>query len=320
MSIYAVYLRPKSAYRTALRSDTLWGLLMVAARAIYGEQKVLSYLEATQEGEPPFILSSTFPYKSEQGKLSHFFPKPFLKPFSLMPTSIQEMNKLKAYKRVKWLEQGTYEAFLNGLSEKNFFEKEAWQTESGVEIKRALNLHTSIDPLSGTTREIEGQGQLFWSEDYFMDKNTGLFFLVRGEEFLEWEGALRFLQHFGFGGDNSSGRGFFEYEIKPFQIKVPATANHLTSLSLYSPTTLELQSIRSKMRESFYELVTRKGRVGTHFVNQGDFQKEAVVCFSEGATFPLQSALGKLQVVKKVAVHDIFHNGLAFTLPISIAH
>ena len=184
--------------------------------------------------------------------------------------------------------------------------------------KRSLELHTSIDPLSGTTRKIEGQGQLYWSETFFMERNAGLFFLVKGNDFLEWEGALRFLTDFGFGGDNSSGKGFFDYQIKPFDINTPENARHSVLLSLYNPTAIELGQIKEMSTETTYELITRKGKIGTHFNNTGNFQKDAIISFTEGSVIPVVNPTGRLQVVAQSPQHPIYHNSLAFSFPIAL--
>lgn len=58
-----IYLQPLSGYATPLRSDTLWGMLCWGIRHLWGEQELVQFLDACKAGQPPFVISSAFPYK-----------------------------------------------------------------------------------------------------------------------------------------------------------------------------------------------------------------------------------------------------------------
>ena len=77
MDTYAVYLRPRCALAGGIHSDTLFGALCWAIRAVYG----VAHLEALLESpdvSPPFAISSTFPCLWCGDQKVRFYPKPLL--------------------------------------------------------------------------------------------------------------------------------------------------------------------------------------------------------------------------------------------------
>lgn len=73
-----IYLTPRGAFRAPPRSDTLFGLLAHAVRAVYGRASVERFLAPIFESpsQAPLYVTSAFPWiESERGKL-HFFPAP----------------------------------------------------------------------------------------------------------------------------------------------------------------------------------------------------------------------------------------------------
>ena len=83
-----IYLKPLSGYATTLRSDTLWGMLCWGIRHLWGETELDNFLDACIAGKPPFVISSTFPYKypfdmaTQQYRQERmpYFPNPLLFP------------------------------------------------------------------------------------------------------------------------------------------------------------------------------------------------------------------------------------------------
>ncbi len=77
-NVKQIYLKPRGAFRAPPRSDTLFGLIAHAIRAVYGRASVERFLAPTFE-EPagtPLYVTSAFPYlETERGRL-HFFPAP----------------------------------------------------------------------------------------------------------------------------------------------------------------------------------------------------------------------------------------------------
>jgi CRISPR/Cas system CSM-associated protein Csm4 (group 5 of RAMP superfamily) len=73
-----IYLKPRGPFRAPPRSDTLFGLLAHAVRAVYGRASVERFLAPAFESpaNAPLYVTSAFPWiETEKGRL-HFFPAP----------------------------------------------------------------------------------------------------------------------------------------------------------------------------------------------------------------------------------------------------
>ncbi len=95
-----VYLKPLSGYATLLRSDTLWGMLCWGIRYLWGEQELTAFLAECKAGKPPFVISSTFPYKQYGKSWIPFFPNPL--PFPNEPESNVTEALINAQLRKKY--------------------------------------------------------------------------------------------------------------------------------------------------------------------------------------------------------------------------
>lgn len=355
----AVYLTPRSTFRNNLRSDTLWGLLLTAIRSVYGNNEVEEIIRLSEENNPPFILSSAMPYMVNNGNKTHFFPKPIVQPIFRNKSSnkkhegLKKIGENKEYKKIKYLPQNIFESFVLGeLSEEEFRNNSGnWKDLEGwVDIGTATNLHTTIDRLSCSTLKENSSGQLYYSNDLFVkynstnkkksnntsdkestnydsvinydtydDARAGLFFLVKGKIDLI-EGALRLLQHWGIGGDASTGKGHFGIEIADFAMKTPAAPTHFVTLSLYSPTAQEISAFKQNSDKMWYDIETRAGKLSIHSPLPADYEKASLVMFRESSTFPLlkQSDYGRLHIVKRLETMNIRQNGFAFPIPMTI--
>ncbi|RMH70435.1 MAG: type III-A CRISPR-associated RAMP protein Csm4 [Bacteroidetes bacterium] len=315
-----LYLIPQSPYRTRLRSDTVWGLLVTAIGQVYGERRLLDVVEAAEAGEPFFTVSSAMPfYDTEDGQRVHCFPRPITAPYTPPPTDLAALQRIKRAKKVHWLPQPEFEAWLQGRQgEAKLLETTA--TRVAVGPRATYTEHIAIDRLTGTTRAENGSGQLFTRTNYYLPGGGGLFVLVRGQTEL-LEGAVRFLEHFGFGGDNTVGRGHFRTAWGTLKLAEPETPTHAITLSLYAPTRAELEGIRQHRNACWYDLEIRRGRVGTHFVGAGVYRKRPVAVFREGSSFPAlpQRLQGRVQVVLELGDRRIRHSGLAFPVAARLA-
>ena len=116
-STHIIFLKPKSTYRTPLRSDSLWGLLCWGIRFIHGNDDLKSFLDRCIAGEPDFILSSTFPYIDINGKKELYYPRPYL-PATESPTKTDDKEKgikdRKKIKNISQLDQDTFFSIATG--------------------------------------------------------------------------------------------------------------------------------------------------------------------------------------------------------------
>ncbi|MBW7888627.1 MAG: type III-A CRISPR-associated RAMP protein Csm4 [Bacteroidetes bacterium] len=326
----AVYLTPHSGFITPLRSDTLWGLLLVGIRTLYSEEKVNSIITSIEKREPPFLISSAFPFYNNKKEKEHFLPKPFL---AMKNTSFDRvlndndrkdaailMNKYKQYKKLTYVSRRVFEQFINGrLSEAEYVSQFSQEQPAEQAVVTSDILHAPIDRLSGTTAgDEQGKGLLFYTHEYTIKKG-GMYFLVNGERSL-LEPVLRFLQHFGFGGDNSVGKGIFNVEMEDFSLSFPAQPTHFVTLSLYSPRREELEAFKRSGLYLSYDVEMRSGRLGTHFLNTGENRKKALAQFTEGSVFPALDAkcIGTVHAVHTRGDFQVRQNGLAFPVPMMI--
>ena len=148
---------------------------------------------------------------------------------------------------------------------------------------------------------------------------------------------MRFLSHYGIGGDRSIGKGRFKIsEISDFEIKTPADANARMSLSLYRPTEAELkQFLQGEQKKLMhYKLEDRLGRTQWGGIKQKPDKKaarglqrflheDALLFFTEGSIVPLiseqEDLLGQNTVVGRHHLDfDIERYGYGFMIDVKI--
>ena len=294
----AIFLEPRGAYRNELHSDTLFGLICWAIRQVFSEARLVELLEGFAADRPPFLISSAFPCTKEGTTWKPFLPRPLLPPPDLDNRGREEAQRLKRYKRLRYIPVDHFNQFLQGsYSEHSYYASEVWEDLVIPVPQPTDRLRSAIDRLSDTT---DGEGTLFARAEY---RAAGLFFLLDGQEAELVVKALRFLEDFGWGGGNSLGYGCFAATETESPLGKPvAEPARFVTLSLYCPRPAELEHFRAgEAGESWYELTVRKGKVGGHFLQTGDFWKRSVLMFTPGSTFPAmtgRSAYGCNPIVK----------------------
>lgn len=304
----AIYLESRGAYRHELHSDTLFGLICWAIREVFSEARLVELLEAFAAGQPPFLISSAFPCAQDKDR-KPFLPRPQLQPPQPVgELSQKEAQRLKRHKRLRYIPAEHFNQFVQGgYSESSYYASGDWE-EVEDEVKdlvprRTDRLRSTINRLSGTT---DGEGTLFAGPEYRAD--GGLYFLLDGDEAELVEDALRFLEDFGWGGGNSVGYGHFAATVDESPLGPPVNQpDRFVTLSLYHPRPEELTHFRTG--EAWYELTVRKGKVGGHFLQAGDFWKRSVLMFAPGSTF---SAIAEKQVYGRNPIVKGRQDGLPF--------
>ena len=279
-----VHLKPGGSFRNELHSDTLFGLICWAVRQVFSEERLAGLLERFAGGDPPFLISSAFPYREEEGGIAHFLPRPLLAPAQIEDApSPEEAQRRKRFRKLSWIPAEDFSAFLKGeRSEEEYYASGAWEGIDPDVRMQVDRLRTRIDRLSGTTDQ---SGALFTAPEQWM-RGGGLYFLLEGAETEVVERSLAFLEDFGWGGGNSIGHGRFRAQVEEAELfeRVEAPDRFVT-LSLYHPRAEEVDHFREG--DAWYELVVRKGKVGGHFLWTGDFWKRSVAMFAPGSTFPV---------------------------------
>lgn len=328
MKVVRIY--PKTNFHTFLNSDTLWGNLIYAYRLIYGVEETSKLLEKFFTSEIPFKVSSIFPFKIVKNgvqEIIYYFPKPLIGAKLKEAKNPEEMTFMKDFKKIRYVDKNTFEAFLQGelddniLFERFFARKKDLNESNKFNYLETLNpsyfLHNSIDRMNSSTLQADGRGQLYWEEEFNIFGNrlveSGIYFLVDTENTSLIEAPLRLLSDIGIGGNKSIGKGSFDFIIEEFEITQPTTYNSFISLSLYKPNYSEIEIFKEENVNLYYDITIRFGKVGKDFNLQ--FQdKNPVICFTEGSSFFVtQPLIGRLVPTAKYTDNkDIYSNYLFF--------
>ena len=101
-------------------SDSLFSSVCAAVRELDGADALQHLLAGFQHGDPPFLLSSCFPWAGEQGReVVWFFPRPFLPwPGGEAPRVAAEVPpegaaaEAKAFKKLRYVSAGVLRSYL----------------------------------------------------------------------------------------------------------------------------------------------------------------------------------------------------------------
>ncbi len=287
----------KNGIKSPLPSDTLWGNLCWAMLYLYGEDTLTDFLNSYQSPQPQWILSSTFPYyKQENQKEKLFFPRPSmpLKSYDEIQNSHQNLSKLekiqalskrKEIKDIQFLEYHFFQALILGEEKTDNLPKDLVPKLVPFSMTR-----NTINRFSGGSLQKDGEGQLFTQEYFFIHYNQemlsekGLFFLCHDFSDGKLEACLRFLSHWGIGGNKTIGKGNFEFRVENFEFQEPQNPNALMNLTLYHPDPDEIQYYKSQPKNFSYQLIMRKGFFGKNI--NGKYEKKPLFFFKEGSIFP----------------------------------
>jgi len=159
-----------------------------------------------------------------------------------------------------------------------------------------------IDRLTCTTVE----GLLFFSTQVFFLKRengikSGLWFLLKTDDFEFLEPLLRYIADTGIGGDRSVGRGHFDISWdEDTALPEPKEPNCFINLSRYLPRSGEIDITKIPLS---YTLRNVRGKHESRFLSrprQPHFKKMVRV-FEEGSIFPLiekKAFYGRLELVE----------------------
>lgn len=304
-----IYLKPKSSF-PELHSDTIFGSICSAVSELYADEteKLSAMIEF--EEEPPFMVSSAFPFVYGTGEKIHFFPKPIEEPKESESVNVDDV---KALRGVKYIDQTIFESWRSGdIDEEKILQEFDQYTLSGRFLvdKNLTALEADFwvkelnAPRNAINRVTQASYALFYSPGHYYH-NAGLFFLVRFfdsgyKEIVE--GALRFLRDRGFGGDVSAGRGQFDFELEDTDILKEIKGERFITLSRYIPKGDELRT----PGDWRYELGMKRGRT------PGGRIKKQIRFFVEGSTFPSlnRAYYGRIVEVEENAVEY----GIAYDL------
>lgn len=282
-----------------IHSDTLFSAFCHGYRLLYGEKSLGDLLERFREGEPPFLLSSTFPYW--QG--TFYLPVPRCH----IPTD-------KAQKKIAFVELAAWEHLTHGGS---------WaDLPPGAKVlprpeEPAVPWVVRDIPRVGLNRLTAHPDEaFFYFGEVWYRQDAGLYFLYEirdAREETRFQAVWQLLAQEGLGGDRTIGKGHFHPPaFQELTLKSPAQAGHVVCLSLYYPGVHEL----SGLGEGYYELLDRRGYL---FSPAGQsLRRRPLRCFAEGSVFPATPPRQGLLVdvtPQAFPAHRVYRYGLLFSRP-----
>lgn len=243
-------------------STTLFAAMFDASLRAGGDPERLA--KPFVEGDPPFLLTSAFPYAGEV----YFFPMPV--PLDRWFTSGVLQGRTKELKRIKFLSENLFRLMLEGkrMDEWLFPEKEETEPTNGLALQggtfwltvgEAQKLPPPMRSVSwkalrhhivfATTRaprvtldRISSTSNIFYAGKIHFSSECGLWFGVQWRSpnslFKEtFRKALAILAHDGLGGDRTIGYGGFEWEETTVNLSLPEPENGglMWLLSRYHP-------------------------------------------------------------------------------------
>jgi CRISPR-associated protein Csm4 len=302
-----------------IHSDTLFSALMTLWGHFYNDD-IASICQ-----DPPFCISSAFPYKSS----TYFFPRPMVK----IGKGGEDDTKVgKKFKKVKYISKDLFEALLKRepleFHEKETFQKyKFWFGKDAEEINKNSRIFMAREVPRVTIDRATSSSEIFYFSEIIFEKDSGLFFLAefKDKEFRsKFETILRLLGDEGIGGDKRVGKGMFSLQIdEEFSLSIPQNADSFLTLSLYYPREDEFNS--GLLKGASYELVSRKGWL--HVGGAMSLKRREIKMFSEGSVF---SSLDRpdyganpcvLEKDETIGLaHNIYRYGMSFYLPIILEH
>lgn len=311
-----VLIRPVSDF-PSLHSDKIFGAICFVMKDLYGEEKLIDMLKDFKDGQPPFLLSSAFPYINHDSEKIYFLPK-LIEDFEIPEDYKNYIDNFKNFKNIKYISRDIFNDWINGRINEIYIIRnlDKYNIKNGLLYPKDKTLKFSMGIYDVPRNRINRLGSL--SEDLFYFegnyyKNVSLFFIIRiydykYEELLK--SSIEFLRDYrGFGVDISSGKGKFEIEsfLEYKLLDIPKNQKRFATLSRYIPSVDEINIFKVR-NNVFYDTITKRGMVSVYT------PKKEVRFFSEGSTFPsLKNIYGRILYVHEKSVEY----GFAFNVGIS---
>lgn len=260
-------IRPRSAFGSAPKGDTLFGQLCWALRHDLGETALEHLLDGYTGGRPFCVVGDALP--------ADHWPRPTL-PASWFELPVAEDRKLARKRR--WLPRSAFEQPLARWASACV---DASALRGAVATQHPQP-HNSIDRRTGTTGNDFAPYQMpQWWYGSKQDESAApvpelevhLVADLQRLSVADLRGALDQIGAFGFGRDASIGLGKFDLvSLDPFELPSQAGADAWLTLAPCAP-----QGLAWRATHSFYAPFTRFGRHGDIAVHGGNLFKTPVL-------------------------------------------
>lgn len=324
-------------------SDTLFSAICHSWLKLFGKSDLENMLKAFQQAgddntEPPFCLSSAFPFITIADEPIYYLPKPQMQSLNVdpeHPRSDEIGKKLKSLKEANWITKKFFEDWI--AADKRSLKVEDIPEELEAHYDNVEAVSKQIDGHIGTAirprvalDSVSGESRLFFFGMLRFARGSGLYSMVKWREAdrANWEGklkgAVRLLGDTGLGGERTSGYGVFKSEWSKLNLSLPdEPTNGMVTLSLYYPSKSDLTK---GVKLWQYMLMPRAGWASSPALRRA-YRRKVVTMFTEGSTAKRgitktlrRKVTGCLIDVTPDGLisnggHHIYKYGFAFTLP-----
>jgi CRISPR-associated protein Csm4 len=250
-------------------SDTLFSALCHAYLGAFGKEELERLLERFDRREPPFLISSAFPYHGD----TLFLPLPRIAPKEQVER--EERGDRKLLKETSWVSLENFGRLLRG--------GDLQPQESARLPRKELLPRVALDRNSSNS-------SIYYLRRAVFPKNGGLWTLLDvKDESLEpnLRQTFHLLGDMGLGGERTMGCGFFEPE---FGEAPPVLAEHLEGTAPYVALS-RVGGEESVGAVDRYTLVESRGWMQSPTGLQR--KRKSVIFFAEGSSFK-ERASGRL--------------------------
>ncbi|HPD25074.1 type III-A CRISPR-associated RAMP protein Csm4 [Tenuifilum sp.] len=302
-------------------SDTLFSCFINAYALLNKSDlnKCNAMIEKFNTDNPPFKISSSFPYKYESNKIQYFFPKPLINPpqFYGKDAKIQKYEFGKNLKKTTYLSFSDFKAWL--LGDENFDLRD-------IDKKFEKPFIVDLRPHHAQDRLTNSSVIYYVGYTYFSD-DGGLFFILEKNKnsILSWDeikDVWEIAGYYGLGGRRSTGNGIFKIKMTDLPTEIEELFTFQTknddfgyiTLSLYYPGG-ELNNLSPVA----FDFVKRKGWTFS-VLHQKQMKRKICTMFTEGSVFKNKPIGQLVDVTPKgyTNLHNVYRLGQPICLPIKI--
>ena len=312
-------------------SDTVFSCLINAYAELHSGNvsAVDKLLTPLRDGNPPFRISSAFPFQQPTKRnVTYYLPRPLVDPLRFHdPVGGRAAKKRdgKLFRDTPFIDIDVFKKYWLSQSTRTRIEREDLE-EANQEIKdfcaRSIRPQHTRDRLTDAT-SIYHTGLIYFAP------SSGLYFLIEINDtsILSWDkfrAVLELAGTNGLGGRRNHGNGVFDVTddtIEPldhrWQDLFNQKQNGFVNLSLYRP---EPQTLKS-LQPIAYQLVPRRGWCYSS-VTTTQIKRKAVTMFGEGSVFHNEDApkgtLADVTPCSQFTAHKLYRYGIPISLPIKI--
>jgi len=295
---------PRSSFHFGLRgvgveatgvtgpSDTVFSALCLMVRDLRGVAGLEEFLGPFLKDDPPFLLSSAFPYAGDL----LLFPRPWLRVL-WNGKGEQDTRQAKLLKKVRFVSHNIFQAILRSeplqqeFIEANLLQKgRVWVTSQErsrlpARLRKTGRVWVKHSVPRVTVDWATGTSSVYQAGYVRFQPGCGLYLLFRWRRTPDGlpdlvEEALRALGDVGIGGERSAGHGQFKLDgPQTLTLEGPATASRFVTLALYHPTEAEVKAVLGKA--SAYELEPRRGWMASP--DEGARRRQPIFMLSAGS-------------------------------------